>query len=68
MYQLFVTLKDGTLRSDFSPYQGTTPKVGAELDHQVGTEMMRIRITNVRSPLPIGPSTTSIDLVDAAEI
>jgi hypothetical protein len=68
MYQLFVTLKDGTLRSDFSPYRGTTPQLGSEISHQVGMEIMRLRITSVRSPMPIGPSTTSVDLVDTTQM
>jgi hypothetical protein len=67
MYLILVTRKDGSLRSDFQTYQGPTPCVASEINHQVGADIMRLRITNIRSPAPIAPSTVSWDLVEATE-
>jgi hypothetical protein len=69
MFYLKVYLKDGRIIKDpTSIIAGETPRVGTEIDHHIGDDLIKMRITNVWSPAPIPPSTLTIDEVDAIEI
>ena len=69
MFCLKVYLKDGrTIKDPTSIIAGETPRVETEIDHHIGGDLIKIRITNVWSPAPEPPSTLTIDEVDAIEI
>jgi hypothetical protein len=69
MFSLRITLKNGRIIKDPSAVTaGETPEVGTVIEHHVGGNPVKLRITNVVSPSPISPSTLVIDEVEAIEI
>jgi hypothetical protein len=69
MFCLKVQLKNGRIvKGPSSVIAGETPKVGTVIEHHVGGDPIKLRITSVFSAAPISPSTLVIDEVKAIEI